>query len=137
MRCTRSISCYPTNCVDLPLTRSTRWRLGGGPHTLTGGLYLHTHSPVEGAYLRGFGLLMATGFLWLARGPTAVARAAGVVRPNGGILAQRLLPNGHCEYQYSALNISKVTCGGSETERNLVEPSLQPAWYLHSEQTLG
>ena len=40
-------------------------------------------APVEGAYLAAFGLLMAIGFLWLAQGPPAVARAAGVVRRNG------------------------------------------------------
>ena len=46
--------------------------------------------------MSGFGLLlMATGFLWLARGPTAVARAAGVVRGNDGIdNSRRLLLNG-------------------------------------------
>mgnify|MGYP004176507875 CR=1 FL=1 len=55
--------------------------------------FIHTHSPVEGAYLSGFGLLMATGFLWLARrGPTAVARAAGVVRGgNDDLEKQNLL----------------------------------------------
>ena len=58
-------------------------------HTPSLAASIHTHSPVEGAYLRGFGLLMATGFLWLARGPTAVARAAGVVRGNDGILRSK------------------------------------------------
>ena len=58
-------------------------------HTLTGGLIhslvWHALASVEGAYLGSFGLLMATAFLWLAQGPPAVARAAGVVRLNGGI----------------------------------------------------
>ena len=38
------------------------------------------------AYLAGFGLIMATGgFLWLAQGSAAVARAAGVMQRNDGI----------------------------------------------------
>ena len=42
-------------------------------------------APVE-AYLAGFGLIMATGgFLWLAQGSAAVARAAGVMRRNDGV----------------------------------------------------
>ena len=48
-------------------------------------------APVE-AYLALFGLLMATGgFLWLALGPTAAARAAGVVRRNGGGISTKKL----------------------------------------------